>query len=40
VRVLIHDQTHPVEAQAGRSDCLPAVVAASSALRKTAGLEK
>jgi hypothetical protein len=40
VRVLIGGQAHPVEAQAGRGDYLPAVVTACNALRKTADLEK
>ena len=35
MRVLIGGQAHPVEAQAGHGDYLPAVVAACKALRKT-----
>ena len=40
VRVLIGGQAHPVEAQTGHGDYLPAVVTASNALRKTADLEE
>ena len=40
MRVLTGGQAHPVEAQAGHGDYLPAVVTACNALRKTADLEK
>jgi len=40
VRVLIHGQAHPVEAQAGHDDYLPAIVMACNTLRKTTDLEK